>query len=104
MDEILIRFIEDAKLACEESQRLCVLHCNAMAAVSRLKVEATDRGHSFDRMEAGGLIQCIIKNIMEHLHCRVVKRRKRVLKSRECHLYPSHSHSLDIIPTAQFVA
>jgi hypothetical protein len=40
MDQILERFIEEAKLKCEESQRLAVMHTNAMAALSTLKIEA----------------------------------------------------------------
>jgi SNF2 family DNA or RNA helicase len=57
MDEILTRFIEDAKLKCEESQRLAVMHTNAMAAISRLKVEARDRGIAIDQTDAQLLTQ-----------------------------------------------
>ena len=44
MEQILITFIDDARLKCEEAQRLVVMHRNAVAAISRLKVEAKDRG------------------------------------------------------------
>jgi SNF2 family DNA or RNA helicase len=44
MDQILDRLIDDAKLKCEEAQRLSLMHTNAMAALSMLKVEAKDRG------------------------------------------------------------
>jgi SNF2 family DNA or RNA helicase len=46
MSQILDKFIDDAKLQCEESQRRAVLHTNAMAATSYLKVEAIQRGIS----------------------------------------------------------
>jgi E3 ubiquitin-protein ligase SHPRH len=46
MDQILDRLIDDAKLKCEEAQRLALMHNNAMAALSKLKVEAKDRGVS----------------------------------------------------------
>jgi hypothetical protein len=44
MEQILITFIEEARLKCEEAQRLVVMHRNAVAAISRLKVEAKHRG------------------------------------------------------------
>lgn len=44
MDQILDKFIDDAKLKCEEAQRLTVMHINAMAAVWKLRVEARERG------------------------------------------------------------
>lgn len=44
MDQILDRFIDDSKLKCEESQRLVLLHTNGMASLSKLKVEAKERG------------------------------------------------------------
>jgi SNF2 family DNA or RNA helicase len=44
MSQILDKFIDDAKLQCEESQRLAVLHTNGMAATSYLKTEAKQRG------------------------------------------------------------
>lgn len=44
MDQILDRFIDDSKLKCEEAQRLALLHTNGMAAISKLKVEAKQRG------------------------------------------------------------
>ena len=43
MEQILYQFIEDARQKCEENQRLFIMHTNAMAAISRLKVEAKDR-------------------------------------------------------------
>ena len=43
MEQILITFIDDARLKCEEAQRLVVMHRNAVAAISRLKVEAKQR-------------------------------------------------------------
>jgi E3 ubiquitin-protein ligase SHPRH len=43
MSQILDKFIDDAKLQCEEALRLVVLHTNAMAALSKLKVEAKTR-------------------------------------------------------------
>jgi hypothetical protein len=43
MSQILDRFIDDAKLQCEEALRLVVLHTNAMAALSKLKMEAKTR-------------------------------------------------------------
>lgn len=44
MNQILDRFIDDAKQKCEEDQRLIVLHTNGMAATSKLMVEAKKRG------------------------------------------------------------
>jgi E3 ubiquitin-protein ligase SHPRH len=44
MSQILHRFIDDARLKCEESQRLVILHTNGMGAIARLKVEAKERG------------------------------------------------------------
>ena len=44
MEQILDRFIEDARQKCEESQRLSIMHANAMASISRLKLEAKERG------------------------------------------------------------
>jgi len=44
MDQILDRLIDDAKVQCEESQRIAILHTNALASLSRLKVEAKFRG------------------------------------------------------------
>jgi hypothetical protein len=46
MDQILDRLIDDAKVKCEEAQRLTLMHNNAMAALSKLKVEAKSRGVS----------------------------------------------------------
>lgn len=45
MDQILDRLIDDSKLSCEEAQRLFVMHNNAMAALSKLKVQAKERVH-----------------------------------------------------------
>lgn len=51
MEQILDRFIDDAKLKCEEAQRLAVMHSNAMAALCRLRVEARQRGVKFNESE-----------------------------------------------------
>jgi SNF2 family DNA or RNA helicase len=51
MGQILDKFIEDAKIQCEESQRLAVLHTNGMAATSKLKVEAKRRGISISESD-----------------------------------------------------
>lgn len=47
MSQILDKLIEDAKHQCEESQRLAVMHTNAMAALWRLKVAARQHGITF---------------------------------------------------------
>jgi SNF2 family DNA or RNA helicase len=44
MEQILDRLIDETKLQCEESQRLAVMHANAMAALWRLKVDAKQQG------------------------------------------------------------
>lgn len=44
MDQILDKLIDDTKQQCEEAQRLAIMHTNAMAALSRLKVEAKPHG------------------------------------------------------------
>ena len=44
MDQILDKLIDDTKQQCEEAQRLAIMHTNAMAALSRLKVEAQQCG------------------------------------------------------------
>jgi E3 ubiquitin-protein ligase SHPRH len=44
MDQILDRLIDDAKTKCEESQRVAVMHSNAIASLNRLKVDARDLG------------------------------------------------------------
>ena len=51
MDQILDRLIDDARLKCEEAQRLAVLHTNGMAAVSRLKVDARGKGVNFSKSD-----------------------------------------------------
>jgi SNF2 family DNA or RNA helicase len=51
MDQILDRLIDDAKMQCEESQRLAVMHTNAMAALSRLKVESKQQGMNFQESD-----------------------------------------------------
>ena len=58
MNQILDKFIEDAKIQCEESQRLAVLHTNGMAAVSRLKIEAKCRGVSISESDSNLLEKC----------------------------------------------
>lgn len=40
MHQILCRLIDDARLKCEEAQRLAIMHTNAAAALTNLKVEA----------------------------------------------------------------
>lgn len=52
MDQILDRLIDDAKLKCEEAQRLCLMHNNAMAALAKLKVGAKARGVTFAESDA----------------------------------------------------
>jgi SNF2-related domain len=44
MEQILDKFIDDAKQKCEEAQRIAIMHTNAMAAITRLKVDAKTRG------------------------------------------------------------
>ena len=66
MDEILISFIDDARLKCEEAQRLAVLHSNAMASISKLKVEAKARGISIPQSDEELLISSC-KQYMESL-------------------------------------
>jgi E3 ubiquitin-protein ligase SHPRH len=44
MDQILARLIDDARLKCEEAQRLAVLHTNALASLQKIKVEAKGLG------------------------------------------------------------
>ncbi|KAG7341954.1 SNF2-related protein [Nitzschia inconspicua] len=44
MEQILDKFIDDARQKCEEAQRLAIMHTNAMAAITRLKSEARSRG------------------------------------------------------------
>lgn len=39
MQQVLDKLIDDARLQCEESQRIGILHTNALACISRLKVE-----------------------------------------------------------------
>jgi SNF2 family DNA or RNA helicase len=57
MDQVLDRLIDDAKLKCEEAQRLCLMHTNAMGALSKLKVEAKDRGASIAESNERLLVQ-----------------------------------------------
>ena len=56
MEEILVRLIDDARLKCEESQRRAGLHTNAMASLSRLKVEAKERGGSTGISESDDIL------------------------------------------------
>lgn len=44
MDQILDRLIDDARVKCEESQRLAVMHTNALASMEKLKVDAMRHG------------------------------------------------------------
>eukprot|EP00980_Cylindrotheca_fusiformis_P019509 scaffold6749_cov113-Cylindrotheca_fusiformis.AAC.9 len=39
MQQVLDKLIDDARLKCEESQRIAILHTNALACISKLKVE-----------------------------------------------------------------
>jgi len=55
MEEILVKLIDDARLKCEESQRQANLHTNGMAALSRLKVEARERGQSVNETDEKAL-------------------------------------------------
>uniref|UniRef100_A0A7S4A9N0 Helicase C-terminal domain-containing protein n=1 Tax=Pseudo-nitzschia australis TaxID=44445 RepID=A0A7S4A9N0_9STRA len=48
MEQILDRFIDDARHKCEEAQRIAILHTNGMAGLTRLKVEARARGVKVD--------------------------------------------------------
>lgn len=43
MSQILDKLIEDARLKCEESQRITVMHMNALACITRLKCELKGR-------------------------------------------------------------
>jgi len=58
MGQILDRFIDDAKQKCEESQRLVVMHTNAMAAITKLKIEAKTRGVPIASDDAALLQKC----------------------------------------------
>jgi SNF2 family DNA or RNA helicase len=46
MDEILCKLIDEAKVRCEEAQRLVVLHTNGLACLSKLKAESSDSSKS----------------------------------------------------------
>ena len=67
MEEILVRLIDDARLKCEESQRLVIMHTNGMAALSRLQVEARERGHEFPQLDDDTLLVQSCKMYMESL-------------------------------------
>jgi len=45
MDQILEKLIDDARLKCEEAQRISTLHTNAMACLTMLKAEAKRLGY-----------------------------------------------------------
>ena len=49
MEQILDRFINDARHKCEEAQRIAILHTNGMAGLTRLKTEARARGVQVDQ-------------------------------------------------------
>jgi SNF2 family DNA or RNA helicase len=49
MEQILDRFINDARHKCEEAQRIAILHTNGMAGLMRLKTEARARGVKVDQ-------------------------------------------------------
>ena len=42
MDQILQKLIDDAKLKCEEAQRIVILHSNALACLTKLKAESDE--------------------------------------------------------------
>ena len=67
MEEILVRLIDDARLKCEESQRLVSMHTNGMAALSRLQVEARERGEGFPKTSDDVLLEKSCKLYLESL-------------------------------------
>jgi SNF2 family DNA or RNA helicase len=66
MDQILDRLIDDARLKAEEAQRLCLLHNNAMGALAKLKVQAKNRGITFQQSD-GRLLTESCKIYLESL-------------------------------------
>lgn len=52
MGQILDKLVDDAKTQCEESLRLAILHTNGMAAISKLQVEAKQRGVAITSTES----------------------------------------------------
>ncbi len=57
MEQILDRFITDARHKCEEAQRIAILHTNGMAAITRLKTEAKLRGVKIDQDDRSLLVK-----------------------------------------------
>ena len=57
MEQILDRFITDARHKCEEAQRIAILHTNGMAAITRLKTEAKARGVKVDQSDRSLLVK-----------------------------------------------
>jgi hypothetical protein len=51
MHQILDKLIDDARLKCEESQRIAIMHTNALACISKLKVELKQWEHAPFRVE-----------------------------------------------------
>ena len=43
MQQILDKLIDDSRLKCEESQRIAIMHTNALACITKLKVELKER-------------------------------------------------------------
>jgi E3 ubiquitin-protein ligase SHPRH len=66
MDQILDRLIDDARLKCEEAQRLAVLHTNALASLEKLKVDAKGFGVESNKSDEFHLTQCC-RSYMESL-------------------------------------
>eukprot|EP00536_Pseudo-nitzschia_multiseries_P006243 jgi/Psemu1/239230/estExt_Genewise1.C_1300044 len=57
MEQILDRFIDDARHKCEEAQRIAILHTNGMAGLTRLKIEARARGVKIDQNDRSLLLR-----------------------------------------------
>jgi len=57
MEQILDRFINDARHKCEEAQRIAILHSNGMAGLTRLKTEARVRGVKISQSDRSLLLQ-----------------------------------------------
>ena len=57
MEQILDRFINDARHKCEEAQRIAILHTNGMASTTRLKTEAKARGININQSDRSLLVR-----------------------------------------------
>ncbi len=57
MEQILDRFINDARHKCEEAQRIAILHSNGMAGLTRLKIEARARGVKINQSDRSLLLE-----------------------------------------------